>query len=1002
MLFERMVNMVVNHRNIYFMLFALSGFSGLIYESIWTHYLKLFLGHAAYSQTLVLAIFMGGMAVGSWICSRYSSLWRNLLLGYAITEGVIGLFALIFHNAFVSTIEFSYTSILPQLGSPVIVSAFKWTLSALMILPQSVLLGMTFPLMSAGILRLFPEKPGRSVAMLYFTNSIGAAIGVLVSGFMLIRLVGLPGTVRMAGLINIVLAGVVWLLIRKSRPEDELFEVKQERAFKDSNARGYWFFLLVSLVTGASSFMYEIGWIRMLSLVLGSSTHAFELMLSAFIFGLAFGGLWIQRQIDQVVSPVRYLAWVQVIMGLLALSTLLLYGNTFVVMQWIVKTLSKTNTGYVLFNLSSSGIAMSIMIPTTFCAGMTLPLITFLLIRIGYGERSIGAVYAANTVGAIIGVLFAIHLGMPSLGLKGLITFGASLDIALGLGLFWRLAADFRSYRKPAAITAIGICAVIGILLFVELDPYKMASGVYRFGTLLGRDEHQLLYHEDGKTATVSLMRNTDGSMAINTNGKTDAAITMDESMQATNDESTMILLAAIPMAVHPKAITAVTIGLGSGLTSHALLSNPLLKEVDTVEIEERMVKAATNFRPRVELVYTDPRSKIYIDDAKTFFSTYNKRYDLIISEPSNPWVSGVAGLFSVEFYRLIKDHMNENGLFVQWVQLYEIDLDLVTSVLKAVSANFSDYSVYAPQDGDIIIIAKKNGLLSDLDPEVLKVPAITTLLKRIHVESVQDIAIRKIGIKRILQKMIETFPIRANSDYYPVLDQNAARTRFLASTAKGLLDFTHMPLPTLEMLGGQGFSWKKTDVNPSKYLLESQAAFTAMAIRDYLLYGGFDLKYGDIPEHVKKQAIRLKELFYECNLIRHQSDRVGDLFATSITMISYLTPSELEIIWKKLEAGPCATSLAAPIKQLVSLFKAVSSRNAYGMSVTSKGLLESAHNMTPATLKYLVASGMLGSIVQGDYASSSALWDRYKTAMFGNGEPDLLFRLLAAESVSR
>jgi spermidine synthase len=196
--------------------------------------------------------------------------------------------------------------------------------------------------------------------------------------------------------------------------------------------------------------------------------------------------------------------------------------------------------------------------------------------------------------------------------------------------------------------------------------------------------------------------------MSIKTNGKTDASITMDKGIEDTSDESTMILTAAIPMSLNPQAATAASIGLGSGLTSHTLLSNPGLKEVDTVEIEKGMVEAANNFKPRVELVYTDPRSHVYIDDAKTFFSTYNKKYDIIVSEPSNPWVSGVAGLFSEEFYRLIKHHINDNGLFVQWVQLYEINVELVASVLKAVSANFADFAVYAPNDGDIMLKPEK------------------------------------------------------------------------------------------------------------------------------------------------------------------------------------------------------------------------------------------------------------------------------------------------------
>ncbi len=1024
----------MNPLNVYFILFALSGFSGLIYESIWTHYLKLFLGHAAYSQTLVLAIFMGGMALGSWICSKYSLRWKNLLSGYALTEGIIGLFALIFHNAFVSTIQFSYASILPQLGHPAAVSIFKWILSALMILPQSVLLGMTFPLMSTGILRLFPERPGRSVAMLYFTNSLGAAIGVLVSGFLLVKLAGLPGTIRIAGLINLALALTVWLMIRRSRPSGKPFEVrtitnssgasisdrmtkrrkpatgqagilsdgiKQDVVFEDFHATGYWFFLLASLVTGASSFMYEIGWIRMLSLVLGSSTHSFELMLSAFIFGLALGGLWIQRRIDRVERPVRYLAHVQVLMGLFALSTLLFYGNTFEVMRWILGSLSKTQAGYTYFSLSSNAIAMGIMLPATFCAGMTLPLITFVLIRRGHGERSIGAVYAANTVGAIIGVFLAIYFGMPFLGLKGLITFGAGLDIALGLALFWYATAGFESYRRPAAVTAISVAAIAATLLFVGLDPFKMASGVYRSGEILRNDQCKIIYHKDGKTATVSLTQDRAGVVSIRTNGKSDSGIMMERGKEANLDESTMILLGVIPMALHPRARTAAVIGLGTGLTTHAMLENPSLQEVDTVEIEEEMVRAANHFRPRVELAFTDPRSRIYIDDAKTFFSTYHRKYDLIVSEPSNPWVSGVAGLFSDEFYRSIKYHMNDDGLFVQWVQLYEIDVDLVVSVLKALSANFSDFAVYASNDVDLVIVAKKNGLLPDPDANVLKIPAIAHALKRIRIEGMQDIEIRRSGSKKFFGKLLEAFPIRLNSDYYPVLDQNAERTRFLGNNATELIRFDHVPLPTLEMLDRSRLS-QVTSITPSPYLSKSRLAFMAMALRGYFIAGKFDPQYVDIPDDIRHKAVRLRQLFYACDSKVDEFARLESLFDVSVNMIPYLSPSELGQFWKALESAPCASKLTIRERQWINLFKAVGDRDASRMALTARSLLGTINPSLLAAVRYLVAAGMLGSLAEGDRAGAYSLWSKYEAAMPGDDQTDLLFRLLAAESAGR
>jgi predicted membrane-bound spermidine synthase len=997
--------MPVQSRKIFFLIFTLSGFSGLIYESIWAHYLKLFLGHAAYAQTLVLAIFMGGMAIGSWFCSRYSARWGNLLLGYAIAEGVIGILALFFHNAFTSTLDLSYVSIIPRLGNPAMITFFKWTISALMILPQSVLLGLTFPLMSAGVLRKYPDKPGRSVSMLYFTNSIGAAVGVLTSGFLLIRFVGLPGTIRIAGLINIVLAITVWSLINKSSEphttDDRHIEENQRTESKHPGAAWYRFLLLASLVTGTASFIYEIGWIRMLSLVLGGSTHAFELMLSAFIFGLAFGGLWIQRNIDNVDSPVHYLAKVQIIMGLLALSTLLLYGHTFEAMQWFVNNLPKTDTGYALFNLSSNAIAIAVMLPTTFFAGMTLPLITFILIREGYGERSIGAVYAANTVGAILGVVFAIHLGMPLLGLKGLITFGAGLDISLGIALFFSVTTGYRTYSKPVLMAAIGIGAVAGTLLFVNLDPFKMASGVYRSGKLLKYGDQKLIYHKDGKTATVSVLKDVIGVMSIRTNGKSDASIMMTKYLESAVDESTMVLTAVIPMALNPQARDAATIGLGSGLTTHTLLCNPHMREVDTVEIEQGMVEAANNFRPSVELAYADPRSKIHIDDAKTFFSTYNKKYDLILSEPSNPWVSGVAGLFSKEFYGIIKHHMNDNGLFVQWVQLYEINLDLVASVLKAVSENFSDYELYTPNQGDMIIIARKTGSLPELNENIMKIPAISELLKRIHVKSVQDILLRKIGTKKIFDRFLESIPMHANSDYYPVLDQNASKTRFLGSTAQELLKYTHEPLPTLEMLSETNISWRDTDIVQSSYFQNSQAAFIAMALRDYFISGGFRNKNNSIPAEFQSQALRLKKLFYDCNSATDKDERLGLLFNISVSMIPFLRPHEIDPFWKTLESGKCYSDLSQQEKKWISLLKSTGNRDPKKMRELSKTLLEDSGEIPLGAKKYLIASGMLGALSQKDYSGSHRLWLKHRPSVFGDKEPDLLFRLLATESTT-
>jgi len=327
-------------RGAFYCLFTASGFAGLIYESLWTHYLKLFLGHAAYAQSLVLVVFMGGMAGGAALCARFSSRIRNPLLVYAAVEAAVGLLALVFHPLFVVATDWSYASLLPGAGSDGAALMVKLAVSCLLILPQSILLGATFPLMSASIARVAPRLAGESVAMLYFTNSLGAAVGVLTSAFLLVGWLGLPGTLRVAGVLNLAIAATVaWL----ARPLPAIMPAHGATA-------GATLMLAVAFFTGLASFVYEIVWIRMLSLVLGASTHSFELMLATFILGLALGGLAVRRRVDASPQPERLLGWVQLAMALAALATLPIYDFTFGLMEALMHGLARNDTGYALFN----------------------------------------------------------------------------------------------------------------------------------------------------------------------------------------------------------------------------------------------------------------------------------------------------------------------------------------------------------------------------------------------------------------------------------------------------------------------------------------------------------------------------------------------------------------------------------------------------------------------------------------------------------------------------
>ncbi|MGQ0511459.1 MAG: hypothetical protein ACT4P9_12680 [Betaproteobacteria bacterium] len=812
-------------RAAFYALFAASGFAGLIYESVWTHYLKLFLGHAAYAQSLVLVVFMGGMALGAGLCGNLSARIRNPLLGYALIEAVIGALALVFHEVFDAATGWAYGSVLPALGNEWLAMAAKLALSCALILPQSVLLGATFPLMSAGLARAHPDTPGESVAMLYFTNSLGAALGVLVSGFVLIEWAGLPGTLRTAGVINLLLAALVALAARPARDTPLA-------AGADGGGAARLLFA-VAFLTGLASFIYEIAWIRMLSLVLGASTHSFELMLSVFILGLALGGLAVRRVVDRARNPERLLAWVQVAMGLAALCTLPVYDRSFEVMEYLMNGLARTDAGYFFFHLSGHGIAAMVMLPTTFLAGMTLPLITGTLLRRGAGEAAIGRVYAANTVGAIAGVLVAVHVGLPLLGLKVTLMLGALVDAGLGLALLWRFGSGGRALAIAGAACAL---LFVPLALLFELDANKMTAGVFRHGDLSSSSDASILYRRDGKTATVHLARYHD-AISIRTNGKSDGSINFDSAAQRGTDEITMVLTGALPLALKPDARDAAVIGIGTGLTTHTLLQSLALERVDTVEIEAAMAEAARGFMPRNSSAFADPRGHIEIDDAKTFFSTRNRRYDIIISEPSNPWVSGVSSLFTREFYDRVQGHLRPGGILVQWFQLYEIDASLLATVMRALGEAFPDYAVFAASNHDLLIVAREGPPLP-VQAAVFEQPGVARELRTVHLPGAGDLDARYLGRRATLEPLFASYGMPANSDYSPVLDLNAARHRFLEKTAADVVALLTAGVPVLELLE-PGVERRPVDAqHQGAYAFDRiESTRNAQYARDFLLH---------------------------------------------------------------------------------------------------------------------------------------------------------------------
>jgi predicted membrane-bound spermidine synthase len=956
-----------------FSLFVISGFAGLIYESIWSHYLKLFLGHAAYSQALVLSIFMGGMALGAWLSGKLLFKKLNLLHAYALVELLIGVMGLFFHDFFQWVMDSSFNLVIPLLAEPWLVQIYKWSLGSLLILPQSVLLGATFPLMTNGLLRMRPDLPGRSISLLYFANSIGAAIGVLASGFYLIARVGMPGTIMTAGIINILIALAVYVI---AKGQVTIVTDNRPEPVKSIPRLVLW----ASFFTGAASFIYELVWIRMLSMVLGASTHSFELMLSAFITGLAFGGLWIRNRIDRLGNPVQFVGFVQILKCLAALATLILYDHTFDLMGFLIRALNVNEDSYLLFNLGSHFIALTVMLPATFLAGMTLPLFTLILLKNNYGEQSISHIYVSNMLGAISGILFVIFIGMPVLGLKGAMLAGNSIDILLGFVLLLCAGA---SYRRRAAMV-FSSCVFLLIAFLSGLDPKRMSSSVFRHGKTTQPEGAEVIFHEDGKTSTVTIIKFQNGVKTLFTNGKPDASIDMEiqEGLgESPADEITQVLLAAIPLAIHPEARKVANIGMGSGMTSHTVLGWPGVRQLDTIEIEAEMVSGARYFLPRVERAFTDPRSTIHIEDAKTFFSLSREKYDLIISEPSNPWVSGVSSLYTREFYEQVRKSLNPGGYLVQWLHLYEINSLLVFSVLKAVSEHFGDFHIYATNDFDVVIVARTEGPVERTKNVIFEEGGMKEELSRLGINSLQDFEARYLANRWLLEPLYSSRNIPPNSNYFPLLDLYAPKSRFMRESVTLLADLKRSPVPIIKyLLQNTGFN--ETNVSRFREYNYTNLANRARGILQQVM--GHD---NSGPETVMDMQPEVAYLHYaagSCIPPAQANLWVQQFYTLVKSTLPYLGSHEMDILIEKIRPACPADTLKFQ-QHWLDLIIAVNSGDHDQIVNLTSLLLEEKEKSLLEEQRYLLALQLLSLFIQGRDDEFIQSYNRHTEILFAN-----------------
>ncbi|WP_457394226.1 fused MFS/spermidine synthase [Roseateles sp. P5_E1] len=941
-------------------LFVLSGCAALIYQSIWTHYLGLTLGHAAYAQTLVLMMFMGGMALGAWGVSRVTAMLRRPIAVYAGAEALIGVFGLVFHTVFVAYSELSQDRVLPALSSAGAATAWQWLSAAALIAPQTVLLGATFPLLAVGVLRLPGSQQSQTLGGLYFTNGIGAALGALIATFGLLPAVGMPGALQTAAWLNLAVAAASMVLSLAWREGG----VPTPPAASD-NADGAGpgrllpALLVATFLSSAASFAYELGWVRMLNQALGSSLHSFELMLAAFIAGLALGGLWVRRVGDRIGDLVRYAGFVQVAMGLCAIASVGLLGSAYNWVPWLLQALARSAAGYILYNVATAGIAVLIMVPVAFFAGMTLPLFTAALLRRGAGERAIGQVYAANTLGAILGVLVAAHWLMPAMGVGLMLLVAAAVDFAIGLALLRSLSPG-RWTVANVAIASVGAVVLSSMLQWGLPDRLLQSAGVFRYGNT-DTSGRELLYYRDGATASISVVRKGQFSV-ISTNGKPDAGWTaIDQPPSA--DEITMLMLGALALSAHPQPQDIAVIGWGSGLSTHTLLGSAAPRRVDSIEIEPAMWEGAKALGARNVRAYADPRSHVHFEDAREFFARGQQRYDVVASEPSNPWVSGVASLFTQEFYRRVKSSLKPDGLLVQWVHGYEISDALLAEMIAALISEFPDSELYFVDATDLLILAPrtKPGPLSDLP---WRTKMLSAELKRVGLRSPADLEARHVGGPGVLRSYVRMQAAHPHSDFFPTISLNAPQQRFQGAQATLLLRLATAGLPVLPVLDCRAPLPASVPLGPAvnhPVLEARQHAVAALQRFDGRAPGPDHSGDGltrlvDALQAQHKGATALDEdslLIYLANLAQ--------------AVLGHIDGADQQALWDGAAWRRLRPELSPRTFQVLGLYESVSRQNWQSVETQARQLLAQPPGPMPQALnEQILVLGMLAGIAQG------------------------------------
>jgi len=465
----------------------------------------------------------------------------------------------------------------------------------------------------------------------------------------------------------------------------------------------------------------------------------------------------------------------------------------------------------------------------------------------------------------------------------------------------------------------------------------------------------------------------------------------MDPKGIPTGDEYTMAMLAMMPLGHRPDAKSAAVIGFGSGMSTSLLLSSPNLTNVVTVEIEPSMAQGARNFLPVVAKAFSDPRSHIVIDDAKSYFARGGSKYDIIVSEPSNPWVSGVASLFTEEFYARLNTYLNDGGVLSQWLHTYEMDGATLASILKAIAKTFPDYQIYSSIDADLVIIARKSGAAGKFDPQVIGWPGMRETAARLKLDS-GTMERRMVASWRSIGPFFSTYGIAANSDFFPVVDHRASKTRFTRERADMLQDLQLSPVPMLEMFDG-AHRGNHDRGEGNRFPIAENARQLGWAIHD-LVMGGSSVAFSEGYTNLSVHAYVVNSWATSCRPEVTFQSVLPHLHTVAQHVNPNVTPEAASQMWTWLMNSPCGRKLAPADRKWLELFESIGRRDPVAMAANGRALLETTQEQS-AAIETAALAATVGLVCQGQRKEADTLMSTAARKFFRRGERDTELRYL-------